>query len=272
MTLKDLSFCFNRALEHSFSKKKFLTVLPVLVLCGVLIIFCKILGFDANNWISMSLVFLPMFLSSGILLALGTLLIRYFYHEVKNLKHSYTQIFAKSIDLIIGTAYLSVPPILIYLLLWMILGIFMLLKEIPMVGEYMGIILAFAPFLIILSSILLAFVSLGILFFVTPLVALSSNDKFSLVKNLIARLKADVFNNLLLFFVGIFPIVLIAGFLVLAGFLTSLNYLVSEHILSLSIRWFIIMIPFCVCLTPATIFFFNFAAESYNLSSKKETP
>lgn len=270
MTLKDLGFCFNRALLFSFSKKKFLTVLPVLILCGILIIFCKVLGFEANKWISMSLVFLPMFLSAGILLALGTLLIRYFYHEVKNLKHSYTQIFAKSVDLIIGTAYLSVPSILIYLLLWMILGLFMLLKELPMIGEYMSVLLAFGPFLIIFCSILLVFFSLGILFFVTPMIALGPSEKVSLVKHLISRLKSDVFSNLLFFFVGIFPIVIIAGFLVIAGYLTSLNYLVSEHILSVSIRWFIIMIPFCVCLTFPTIFFFNFAAESYNLLSKKE--
>jgi hypothetical protein len=271
MTLNDLSFAFNRAFKFSFSKKKFLTVFPVLILCGVLIIFCRILGYNSHNWISMSLIFLPIFLSSGILLALGTLLIRYFYHEAKNLKHSYTQIFASSIDLIIGTAYLSVPPILIYLLLWMVLGIFMLLKELPGVGEYMGVILAFAPFLIILSSILLVFLSLAILFFVTPMIALGPQGKVLLAKNLIARIKNDIFNSLLLFFVGLFPIVLSVGFLVLAGFLTSLNYLVSEHFLSLSIRWFIIMIPFCFCLTFATIFFFNFAAESYNLTYKKES-
>lgn len=146
----------------------------------------------------------------------------------------------------------------------------MLLKQLPMIGEYMGIILAFAPFLIILASILLVFLSLGILFFVSPMIALGPNEKISLVKNLLSRLKGDIFTNLLLFFIGIIPIIVIAGFLVLAGFLTSINYLVSEHILSVSIRWFIIMIPFCICLTFPTIFFFNFAAESYNLSKKEE--
>ncbi|MEI6242792.1 MAG: hypothetical protein WCP39_05240, partial [Chlamydiota bacterium] len=86
---KDLELCFHRAFFLSFTKKKFLLVFPVLVLCGILVVFCRALAFGSSNWISMSMTFLPMFLSSGILLSLGVFLIRIYHHEVKNLKFHY---------------------------------------------------------------------------------------------------------------------------------------------------------------------------------------
>lgn len=269
MTFNDLEFLFNRALSYSFDKKKIWTVFSVLILCGILIGFCRTLSYGTNNWVSMSLVFLPIFLSAGILLALGIFIIRLYYHEVKNLKISYRNILFHSWELIIGTTYLSIPPILIYLLLWVVLGIFMLLKEIPGVGEFVGVVLAFAPFLIILSSIFLVFISLAILFFIAPAIALGEKQKFYIAKSVILRLKENVFRNLLFFFISIFPLGFLVGFLSYASHLTGISYIVSEHIVILSVRWFFLMIPFCIFLTPLVIFFFNFAAEFYNFSTKK---
>ncbi|MES2123025.1 MAG: hypothetical protein V4492_09700, partial [Chlamydiota bacterium] len=41
------------------------------------------------------------------------------------------------------------------------------------------------------------------------------------------------------------------------------------RIVALSLQWFFIMLPFSALLTPALIFFFNFAAESHVLMLKK---
>ena len=269
MTLNDLELCFNRALSYSFTKKKFLAVFLILFLCGLLFGFCKTLSYGTNQWISMSLFFFPIFLSSGILLAVGIFIIRLYYHEIKNLKLSYRDIFVNSWELIVGTAYLSIPPILIYLLLWVFLGIFILLKQIPVIGEFFGVILAFAPFLIILSSLLLVFVSLIILFFITPAIALGEKEKFHFSKNVFSSLKENVFRNLIFFFTSIFPLAFLIGMLSYASYLTGLSYVSYENFLSISISWFFLMVPFCFFMTPFIIFFFNFGAESYNFSSKK---
>ena len=151
----DIELCFRRAISHSFSKKKLMLTFAVLILCGLLAVLCKAFAYGASRWISMSLAFLPILLSSGMLLALGVLLIRMHLHEVKGLHLSFQRLIGGSLDLILGTTYLSVPPILAYLLLWMILGVFFLLGEIPLIGSFFSVILAFGPFLLIFCSILL---------------------------------------------------------------------------------------------------------------------
>ncbi|MBU6446639.1 MAG: hypothetical protein KGQ49_04505, partial [Verrucomicrobia bacterium] len=107
---------------------------PVLVLCGIFVVFCRAVAIGASDWIAMSLGFLPILLSSGVLLALGVLLIRIHMHEVKQLHLGFRRLIAGSVDLIMGTSYLAIPPILAYLLLWVALGLFFLLREIPGIG------------------------------------------------------------------------------------------------------------------------------------------
>lgn len=244
-------------------------VFPALVLCGILLVFCRALALDASGWIAMSLVFLPILLSSGILLSIGVVLIRIYYHEVKGLALSFRRILSSSWQVIIGTFYLSIPPILVYFLLWILLGIFMLLKEIPGIGTFIGVVLAFGPFLLILSSILLCLFNLGLLFFVTPAVALKTSEKIHPFKNILTKIKQNIFSHVVFFFLALFPIACVVGLLSLAAVLTNFSYLVGQHALSIALQWFFIMLPFCAFLTPAVVFFFNFAAEAYNLLYKK---
>lgn len=269
MTLNDIEFCFNRALSYSFTKKKCFLVFPVLIFCGVLIVFCSALGQGTNSWLSMSLVFVPIFLLLGIMLSLAILLIRIYYHEVKGIKISYKSIFFSSWELIIGTAYLSIPTILVYLILWIILGIFILLKEISFIGEFIGVVLVFAPFAIILSSILLVAISLFALFALSPEIALGHKKKLSLAKQVVNRIKGNVFAYLLCFLISIFPFGAISWMLGYTAYLTEVSYVLPGSLLSISVKWFFILFPVSLFLTPATIFFFNFAAEAYNLLNKK---
>ncbi len=269
MNFFDFEKCFNRALSHSFSRKKFLITFPVLVLCGILIVFCKTIAIDASDWVSTSLVFLPILLSSGILLSLGVYLNRIYYHEVKQLKISFRKIFSSSWDLFVGTSYLSVPPILVYFLLWILLGFFLLLHEIPGIGPFIGVILSFGPFLLILSSLLLCMFNLFLLFYAVPAIGMKTMQKIKLAKKLLSRVKKNIFLNLVLFLTALLPIVFFTMILGFAAYLTNEGYLNSSHTLSLGFQWFFIMLPFTALLTPAVIFFFNFALESYNLHQEK---
>lgn len=164
MNLSDIQFIFNRAMSHTFCRKKLLLVFIVLALCGLLVIFFRGLSIHAGQWIVMSLTFLPFFVCAGILLSMGILLIRIYHDEIKNKTINYLEILNKSWDVVIGASYFSIPIILSYLLLWILLGIFVLLKQIPAIGDIFAIILAFGPFLLNLGTLVLCLLNLAMLF------------------------------------------------------------------------------------------------------------
>lgn len=265
----DIDQSFNRAFFYSFSKKKFFVAFPVLFMCASFIIFCQTFSNSSFGWVKMSVIFLPILLTSGILLSLGVLLIRMYYHEVKNLKFYVKDLLKKSWELILGISYLSLLPTFAYICLWIVLGIFMLLQEIPGIGQFVGVVLSFAPFLLILSALILCFVNFVFLFFIAPIVALRAQNKSELAKSLWEYLKINFFSNLLMFFLAIIPLSFLLILSMTAAFLahTSLNF--EPEALSKGIYWFFIMIPFSAIMTPAVIFFFNFSAESYNALEKK---
>lgn len=265
MLWSDIEKSFNRALWLSFSKRKIALTFPILVLCGIFLVFCRAIALEAGNWIALSAGFLPIFLSSGVLLGLGVILIRMYDSEVKHVSFHLKKWLVTSSDLLIGTSYLSVPSVLAYLCLWIVLGIFFLLKEIPLIGDFFSVVLSFAPFLILFSSLLLCVFNLGLLFFVTPVASLQSARNISLAKKVLDLLKMRTFSALILFILGIVPVAIVTLLLTTAAALTNLSFSVAERSLSVALEWFFIMLPFSAVLTPAVIFFFNFAAESHRL-------
>lgn len=269
MDLRDIQFIFNRALSQTFCKKKLLAVSIVLLLCGLLVVFFRGLSLHTGQWIGMSLTFLPIFLCAGFLLATGIILVRIYHDEIKKKRVSYTTIIGNSWEVAIGTAYLSIPIILSYLLLWMMLGIFFLLHDIPGVGGFFSVILAFAPFLLNLGSLLLCAVSLSLLFFVAPAVALQGLNQIQLSQLVTKRFQHDIFFNLLLATVGVTPLLVLFALLSLSAFLTGAVCYTCENPLYITLQWFFVMIPFAALLSPTVIFFFNFAAESHVLLKKQ---
>ena len=269
MTFDDIEHIFNRALRFSFSKKKFLFIFPILVVCGLMLVFCRALAVSAGQWVILSLTFLPIFLSSGLLLAAGVILSRIYHCEVKMIPLNFKKILSESWELLIGVSYLTLPLLLIYLLLWMVMGIFYLLKEIPALGDALGIILSFGPFLLVLGSLILSFFNLFLFFFATPHIAINSRLKLKLAEDVYRRFKENLFPSLTLFFLALIPLLLGVGILSLAAFLTGVNFFVKAETLAIALQWFFIMIPFCALLTPGILFFFNFAVESYALMQKK---
>ncbi len=200
-----IRLAFNRALSTAFCGKKLLVTFCVLALCGLLAVFFRGLALHTGRWVTMSLTFLPIFLCAGVLLSMGLILIRAYHDEVKGSQVNYLEILNKSWELVIGASYIAIPLILAYLLLWMVLGVFYLLKEIPGLGDFIGLILAFGPFLLNLGSILLSMLNLLILFFVTPALALSSVGRLAVPQLVVNRLKADPFSGLIHLFLGLFP-------------------------------------------------------------------
>jgi len=269
MNLKEIEPIFHRAFTQSFSRKKLFFVFPIIALCGLLIVFCRALAANAGDWLRMSLAFLPVFLCSSVLLAIGILLVRIYYHEVKQLSLSYRKIIKESWNLMVGITYLSVPMIMIYILLWIVLGLFYLLQAVPAIGHWLGVVFSFGPFLLVLGSIFLSLLNIFTLFFVTPAVALKSTTRLEMVQELLKQIKDNLFSSIALFFIGFFPVLLATFFLSLAAFLSDSNSLEATHSFSIALQWFFIMLPFSALLTPFIIFFFNFSAESFVFLQRK---
>lgn len=269
MDLKEVQFIFNRAASLTFSLKKLFLVFIVLALCGLMVVFFRGLAIHAGQWIVMSLTFLPFFLCAGILLSTGIVLIRIYHDEIKKRPVKYREILSNSWEIVIGASYFSIPIILSYLLLWMMLGIFVLLRQIPGIGEFFTVIFVFAPFLLNLCTLILCVFNLAMLFFVTPVIALKGLNRMRVSEILVKRFKSDMFSNIALALVATFPLLVFIGLLSLAAFLTGTVCYSCENPLHNVLQWFFIMIPFTALLSPAVIFFFNFAAEAHVLLLKQ---
>lgn len=268
MILDDIQFAYNRALLLTFDKKKLLLTFIVLALCGLLVVFFRGLSIGASEWVLMSLTFLPFFLCAGVLCSIGILLIRIYHDEIKHKQISYCDILNRSWEVIIGSSYFSIPIILSYLILWILLGFFLLLKQTPVIGEFFGVILSFGPFLLNLSSLILCFFNLILLFFVTPVLALKGGDRIRVIQVMMQRIQSDPFSNIVLGFLSISLLIFVGGLLVSAAVLTGRICYVCEDPIHNVLQSFFIMIPFTALLSPAVVFFFNFAAEAHVLMLK----
>jgi hypothetical protein len=270
MTLEDVQYIFNRAVFGTLDKRKLFLTFVVLVLSGVLVVFFRGVAIDASRWLALSLTFIPIFLCAGVLLSLGVLLIRIYHDEIKNRKVSYKKTLGKSWEVVIGASYFSVPVILCYLLLWMLLGIFVLLSRIPSIGDFFGVVLAFGPFLLNLGTLVLMLGSLALLFYLSPVLALKGFNRIQVSRVLVKRFTYDIFSNLFLLGIALLPLLGGLGILTASALLTGTLYYTSPSAVNTVLMWFFTMIPFTAILSPMVVFFFNFAAESHVLIMKKQ--
>ncbi|MCB1114515.1 MAG: hypothetical protein KDK62_07155 [Chlamydiia bacterium] len=265
MNLNDMRHAFNRALKYTFSPSKTYLVFAVLAMSGLLAVFFRGLASHANLWASLSLLFVPLFIAAGILLSVGILLIRIYHDEIKGKPVQYKDVLSKSWELVIGASYFSLPIILAYLLLWMLLGVFMMLRAIPGIGEFFGAILSFAPFLINFLMLVLAVLNFALLFFVAPILALNGMNRHLVTEVLTKRWNYDIFSNLFLAVIALLPLLVVLSLLILSAVITGSMCVGCDNPYLTVMEWFFVMIPFTALLSPAVIFFFNFAAESHVL-------
>jgi hypothetical protein len=227
------------------------------------------LSLAANDWVNLSLAFLPVFFSGIALTAFGVMLIRVYHDEVKERDVSYSKVIRQAFGNFFTASYFFLPIVLAYLLLWVVLGCFFLIKEIPFIGDFFNVILAFGPFLLILGSLLLCLASLFLLFLAAPIIALKSLSGESLLQYVQGQLKTQIFLRVTLCSFALLPLLLLTLLLWAAAKITTVLYVASGNHLQMVLQWFFIMIPFAVILSPALVFFFNVAAETHVLVQKR---
>lgn len=201
-------------------------------------------------------------------MSMGIFLTRIYHDEIKNKGTKYSEILNKSWDVIIGATYFSVPLVMSYLVLWILLGIFVMLGSIPLIGSVFNVVLAFAPFLLNVGSLALCILSLAMLFMLTPVIALKGANRIVVAQTVTQRIRQDLFSNVLLAIIAIFPLLVFASIMVLAAVMTGKVCYVCTNPMEHVLQWFFIMIPFAILLSPVVVFYFNFAAESHVLLKK----
>jgi len=269
MTWDELQFTVNRALRLTPSLKKLLFTLALLLVCGLVIVFGHGIALHTGSWVGLSLNFLPLFIGTGVLMAGGIVLVRVYHDEVKDKPVDYQSILTRSWQLMIGASYFILPIILAYLLCWIALGLFFLLREIPYLGDFVAVVLAFGPFLLNLTSLLLGIITLCALYFVTPILGLRGLNRTKIVEILAQRILGDPFSAFVQLIVGLVPAFLSLRLLHYASWLTGTVGFVSANPTEQALQAFFIMIPYAALLVPSVIFFFNFATEAHVLSRAK---
>ena len=269
MSFKEIEFIFNRALEFTFSRKKLCFTTAVLVFCGMLIVLCRTLAALTGKYLALSLAILPIFVSTAVFLFLGILLIRIYHHEVKKIPINYMRTLSSAKQLMSQVVFLSIPLVLAYLALWTMLGIFYLLKGIPVLGNVLGVVFSFGPFLLLFCFSILCILSVLMLFFLSPCIALQSQDELHAIQTVYKRVKYNAFSNIILLFLGMIPLLFSVGLMVFAATLTGKSYFAAQKAIEVGLQWFFIMLPFSLLLAPSIIFFFNFSAECHALMLKR---
>ena len=269
MDFDSLEKSCDRALQHTWCKMKVFVCACVLALCGFLVIFSMGLSLSANAWIAQSLFFLPLFVCAAVLAALGIVLIRAYHHQIKHRLVNYRTLAMESWEVALSASYCFIPLIAAYMALWIVLGVFFLLREMPLLGEFFGVVFAFGPFILHFTSFVLLALAGYILFTLAPLFALRPFPKKFVLSYLLSALKESIFQRVVLISVACIPVGLIGALLWLSAHMTSLAYLTQEKHTHMILQWLFILPPLALILAFPVIFFFNMAAEAHIAIQKK---
>ncbi|MBS0635186.1 MAG: hypothetical protein JSR37_06965 [Verrucomicrobia bacterium] len=268
MDFTEIQRMCQRAANHSLSKTKLCVTSLGIVLCGLMVVFSQSLGLLSGAWVAFSLNFLPLFLSGGLLMGLGVMLIRSYHDEIKETDIGFGKLFMRSWHAALSSAYVFMPIVLIFLSVWALLGLFYLVSEVPMLGDFLASILSTGPFLLHLAALLLCLFSIYILFVVTPNFALKPFSEATVMTEESKRYLSHFFIRAVLLVVGLFPLLLSLVLLSIAATMTTHGFAGSTNHLQQVMQWLMIMLPYAVLLSPSVIFFFNMAAEAHVLVHK----
>ncbi len=272
MKLKDLAGMFNRSWEYAFSIRKFLFMFLMLVIVGLIFLFFQAIAPYSTPWLQFAFRFAPFFVSAALLMMVGTFLIKTYLEEKEQgpthitgarvIEGSLKSSFFSSTKPFLIASYCSLALLGAFIGFWILLGLFILLKSIPYIGVFFGVILAFVPFLLNLSILLLLVAVLGTLFFFTPLLALKTRIER---EDLFARLRFDLFTHTVTLAMAFIPVWVVWLFVRKAALMTFEVYSAGDNQLVMVLQAFFMLIPFAAAMAFPLIYFFNFALESFQL-------
>lgn len=267
MKLKDLAGMFNRSWEYAFSIRKFLFMFLTLVIVGLIFLFFQAIAPYSTPWLQFAFRFAPFFISAALLMVVGTLLIKTYIQEKEEgpslmTGAAFKSSFFSSSQPILMASYSALALLGAFLGFWILLGLFILLKSIPYLGVFFGVILAFVPFLLNLAILLLLVAVLGALFFFTPVLAIKTRIERN---DLTGRLRSDLFTHIVTLATAFIPVWIFWLFVRKAAQMTFEVYSTGDNQVVMVLQAFFMLIPFAAAMAFPLIYFFNFALESFQL-------
>jgi hypothetical protein len=253
---------FNRALSGMGEKYKILITAGVLCIGSVLTAFFATFSPFADSLMQKTLFLVPLFITLGLLLSLGSLLCKIYLEEVKRNKVHLIPTFKTIWVRLLGASYFSLPFLAAFIVLWLTIGLFELLTLIPYVGSVLSTLFAFIPFVINFCFYLLAVFGLFALFMLAPVMGVVSQLDQSIVHNVLLHWIKNPYRNLVNFFVALAPAFL-CGFIGYLALGLCAFCFKEAHPLLLLIQNISLAIPFAALLLFPAIFFFQYAMESY---------
>jgi len=263
MKFSEFEQMLHSAARHTISKKKIIYTALVLLACSLFMIFAMAVSLYTGSWVSSGLYFVPFFLSLSLLMALGVIVIRRYHDEIKERDVALKDLVLNSWSTVLGALSLFVPVILGYLALWMGQGIFLVCASIPFLGQFFATIFAFVPFLLNVATLLLGIGVLYLLFCVTPILSLTNLFQQGQFTQVFRQAIQMGFTRALFFVSALTPLLISLLILSMSFSMTMALLAEQQAILDRVLQWFFIMVPFSMLLSPAVIFFFNFATEAH---------
>ncbi len=269
MNFETLEAMCSRAVAHTFNWTKFAVTTAALLVCSVILVFFKSLCLSASLWVTLCLSYLPFFISCGILMALGVIVIRAYHDEIKGRSYSYAALIASSWETLLTAAFSFFPVILVYIVLWLVLGIFLALREIPLIGDFFSTFFVIGPFFLLCASSLLVIGSFFFVFSAAPLLSLRSVSKEQFLPHVVRLFRECLFQRICFLILALLPCIAIGLLVWFCISLTTALYFVQESHMQLVLQWAFLMLPVAAFFAFPVIFFFHMSAEAHISIQKK---
>ncbi len=270
MDLQQLEDAFDRAVTLLWDGTQLAITFLVLSFCGLLTVFFRAVSGGAVAWVHLAASCLPFFLCSGLLLAMGVLAIRAYLFRHHHHRIDYRTLIQESSEFLLGASFFSIPMVVTYLSLWLLVGVFVLLTEIPFLGPFLGSLFSFAPFFLNFGILSLCGIYLLALFFLAPIMALHGMSRMTVARVFIERVRRRFFVNTFLLIMSFLPLVIVSLLLFLASYFMTFIYTFPANLLFQVVTEFILMVPYAMALTPPILFFFHFSSEAHALVMGQE--
>jgi hypothetical protein len=258
----DIEKMFNRAFKLSFVQQKIFLVTPFLVICSCIFTLCCGHSEEHLSWMRVHLLCLPLFMSLGLLLMVGLVVSRAYQQELEGLIFRVNDIIKDSMPLLQQLSYLAMSFLILYNVLWTLLGGYEIIRSIPLLGVLVETLFAYIPFLLLFSIGILGCLGILHLFCLPPLLVFRSNLRWRSLRLVWERIAFSPFTNALLLLIALAPFACMLSILLcavqLSGHSTVQSYSLINHI-----KLFTIALPLSMLIAPLVIFFFHFSVESH---------
>ncbi|MCH9625855.1 MAG: hypothetical protein S4CHLAM123_10390 [Chlamydiales bacterium] len=259
MTLSHLTQMFNRSIKGALDLKKIILLFVMLFCVGVFYLITQAFAHFATDWLGMFFNMLSIVFAIGVMLFAGGILTKLYFNKDMSSSLQPNTLFRSSWGIFLRSAYIALGFLAVFLSIWLATGVFWFLNAIPYFGYLMSTVFVFGPFFLNLIALLVCFAALFVLFFCTPFLASEEPLEH---RSLLAQLKKNYFSNALFLVIAVVPVWIVFSFVLKATRMTVEVYGAEMHFFGSLVQVFFIMLPFLAVLTPALIFFFNFAAEA----------